>query len=83
MKTVEVLYEITMDIAEYKDVNIEIEYSGDDKSIEFECARVSKSNNFSDEIAKDIDDLLECGFEEDLIDALSEYYKNSNINFKF
>jgi intein/homing endonuclease len=83
MKNVEILFEIEMDIQNFKNVKLEIEYSiGETKEeLEFECVKISSENNFSENCIEEIEELLECGFYLDVVETLHNYYKNSNYTF--
>ena len=83
----ETLYTVTMNIGEYENVNIDITYSGEDhedgtSTLEFEFAEASPNNKFTEEQFEDVAGLLHCGYEQDVVDYLAEYYKGSTTKFK-
>jgi len=83
MRKVEILFEIVTDIEKFKNVKLEIEYSGGEteEELEYECVKISSENNFSDTEIKEIEKLIECGYYEDVIETLQNYYENSNYTF--
>ena len=88
MKAENIIYQVTQDIAEIKNVVIDIAYSGGEDEqgnevLEFECALVEAEWNMhlSEEEIEEANDLLECGFEEQVIVFLKEAYANTNIRF--
>lgn len=82
-KNVEILFEIEKNIENFKNVKLEIVYSGGETELEldYECAQISKENNFTKNQIKKIEKLLECGYETDIVDFLENYYMNSNYTF--
>ena len=78
-----VIYSLIGSIGKHQDVILDIEYSvgADAKHLEFERVQVSEINNLSESDCNEIEDILENGFEEDLIDLLSSHYKTTNIKF--
>ena len=62
---------------------LDIEYSGgENDELEFESIRVSNDNtSLTKEQISEIESILECGYTEDIISELTEYYKDSGIEF--
>lgn len=85
MKKQEILFEIQMDILDFKGVKLEIEYSGgeSENEIEFECVKISKKNGFTEEVLEEIQEELECGFEERVLSFLEKHYENSGVKFTY
>lgn len=83
MKTVETLFEIVTDIENFKNVKLNIEYSGGEteEELEFECVRISSKNNFTENEIEEIEEIIECGFYETIVKKLESYYENSNYKF--
>lgn len=83
MKTEDVIYSIKMNIGQYENVILDVEYSAGDSDLdlEYECVRVSDENNFSKKQVSEIEEILESGMYEDVIFILEKLYKNSEINF--
>jgi|LakMenE01Jun11ns_1017448.scaffolds.fasta_scaffold8300274_2 hypothetical protein len=68
-------------------IRFDVEYSGafDDKLnqvTEFECIRVTEDSPIlSESDVLDLEDLLECGYEETLCNELEKMYVGTDINF--
>ena len=79
----DVLYTLELNVAYFSNVKLDITYSvgTTPNELEYECATVSESNKFSKQKKKEVEKLLECGFEDMIIDKLNAYYKNSNYKF--
>ena len=61
-------------------IQFEVEYSGDEGILELEWIRPSESELTNSQIL-DIEDLLECGFEETLCNELERIYSQTKIKF--
>ena len=88
MKKVEIVYQVIRDINEFKNVVVDIAYSGDlgadgHDILQFEYATISTKSNpklYSDQIMQ-LEDALENGIEELVVIFLKEWYADSNIRF--
>jgi hypothetical protein len=72
----------TRPVKGYKNpIHFSVEYSGtEDNILEFECIRVLDTDLSKTQIL-DIEDLLECGYEEKLCNELEKIYSLTNIKF--
>lgn len=79
----EPIYTVTLDIGEYKNVPINIVYSGGEfeNELEFESCTVDPNSSFTQAEQDDINKLLECGTEEYVKEYLKDYYSETVIDF--
>ena len=82
-----IIYQIT-DVIDGKAVVIDITYSGGEDEngvdiLEFEWAAAEADSNptLTAEELEEINDILECGYEERYVRALLEYYEGTSVNF--
>lgn len=66
---------------ENQPVIVDICYSGDIETLEFEYSEVSEENKFDDVKKQELNDILECGLEETIVQYLANYYANTSITF--
>jgi hypothetical protein len=77
----ETVYQVTVRI-EDKPVIVDITYSASENgSLEFEYAQVSEENGFDEYRVNELNKILECGVEENIVRYLETYYEVNNINF--
>lgn len=83
MKQVEILYRLEKNFGFYKNVKLDITYSGGETEteLEYEGVTISNENNYTKKKTADIDKLIISGFEEDIINELTAYYKGSQYKF--
>lgn len=83
MKNVVILYRLEQNFGFYKNVKLDITYSGgeNENELEYEGVTISNVNNYTKKKAADIEKLIESGFEEDIINKLTAYYKDSQYKF--
>ena len=81
--TTEPIYTVTMPIGSYPNVILDVTYSGgeNENDLEYEFVTVSLDNLYSGEQIDEINELLEAGWYEDVINYLQKQYANSNWNF--
>ena len=76
----EIIYQVIVPI-EKKPVIVDICYSGDNKTLEFEYSEVSEDNSFDEEKTRVVNKILECGMEEKIVNYLAVYYDVTNVDF--
>ena len=77
----ETVYQVVIEV-ETKPVIVDITYSaGENGSLEFEYSQVSEENGFSEYRRNELDKILECGMEENIVRYLVTYYDVNNIDF--
>ena len=81
--TKEPIYTVTMPVGSYPSVILDVTYSGgeNENDLEYEFVTVSLDNLYSGEQIDEINELLEAGWYEDVINYLQKQYANSNWNF--
>ena len=79
----EPIYTVTMPVGSYPNVILDVTYSGgeNENDLEYEFVTVSLDNLYSGEQIDEINELLEAGWYEDVINYLQKQYANSNWNF--
>ncbi len=75
-----IVYQLSVDV-ENKPIIVDICYSGDDKTLEFEYSEVSEDNAFNEDRKRELNKILECGLEEELVHYLIKYYDIMNVEF--
>lgn len=80
---IEPIYKVTMPVGSYPSVILDVTYSGgeNENDLEYEFVTVSLDNLYSGEQIDEINELLEAGWYEDVINYLQKQYANSNWNF--
>jgi hypothetical protein len=80
----EPIYTVAMPVgAYYPNVILNVTYSGgeNENDLVYECVTVSHDNLYSGEQIDEINELLEAGYYEDVINYLQKQYANSDWNF--